>query len=141
MFGLRKVAQLFALFVEWGRGPATFKEVTPPRTQIEALVGESTEGYSMTIHCQERLYQYQYTRWFVRNRVVSSYYVFATIVGRAPPAMVEACSMVRSFPKLMHPWMPAASQKEAAIEAYIDLLLTNVQNGKGSGATVQGRLM
>lgn len=140
MFGLRKMAQLFALFVEWGRGPATFKEVTPARAQIEALVGESTDGYSITIHCQERLYQYHYARWFVRNRIVASYYVFATIVGRAPTAMIEASSMTRSFPKLLHPWMPSASQKEAAIEAYIDLLLANVQSGKGSGSTVQGRL-
>lgn len=111
-------------------GPRSLTEITSPRANIEAMAATSIEGFTTTIHCQERQYLCRFERWYVRDHVVCSYFVFATIQGVASPRHIEACSMERSFPKLLHPWIPSASQKEAAIEAYLDLLLDRLQRGQ-----------
>ena len=126
----------FRLFAHWlgvvfekFRGQRQLSEITSHRRQIESLMAHSVDGYATTIHCQERRYICSYQNWWIPNRVVRSYYVFATVQGTAPKPLVEACAMDRSFPPLLHSWMPPASQKEAAIEAYIDLLVERLEKG------------
>jgi hypothetical protein len=123
-----------ALLAWWGGlvqtffGPMVVMETTTARAQIESLVGYSISGYVTTIHCQERKFLCRYDRWYTPNKVVYSYTVFATVTGIAPKAIVEACSLEKSFPKLLHPWMSSAQQKEAAIGAYLDILIHRLQN-------------
>lgn len=117
----------FSILLEKVRGPRNLQEITPSRAYIEAMTATSIYGVTTTIHCQERMYMCRYDRWFIPNRIVYTYYVFATVSGQASPRHIEACSMERSFPKLLHSWMPSASQKEAAIEAYLDLLVHRLE--------------
>jgi len=102
-------------------------EITPARASIEAMAATSIDGFTTTIHCQERRYICRHKRWYVMNHVVYTYFVFATIQGNASPRLVDACGIERSFPKLLHSWMPSASQKEAAIEAYLDLVIERLR--------------
>ncbi len=122
--------KLFSILLEKIRGPRNLFEITTSRTNIEAMTATSIDGVTTTIHCQERKYLCRYDRWFILDRVVYTYFVFATVQGKATPHHIEACSMERSFPKLLHPWMPSASQKEAAIEAYLDLLVHRLESVK-----------
>lgn len=116
-----------ALWVAF-QGPVKVREVTAPRMQIESLVGYSISGYVTTIHCQERQFLCEYERWFIRDRLTCTYNVFATVSGIAPQAIVDACSLEKSFPRLLHPWLPSGQQKEAAIGAYLDILIARLQH-------------
>lgn len=129
---VRLMQYLASMIYESWRGPRQLQEITSARASIEAMTATSIDGVTTTIHCQERRYRCLYKRWYIRDHTVSTYFVFATVQGAASPTHVEACSMERSFPKLLHTWMPSASQKEAAIEAYLDLLLERLQRGHES---------
>lgn len=130
MYYLKLTLKLIAGIIEMIRGPRSLREITEPRTQLESLVGYSIEGYVTTIHCQERKYLCHYHRWPWFNKVVSTYFVFSTVTGSAPGSLVDACSMERSFPALLFSGSSNIRQKEAAIEAYIDLLIENLKSSK-----------
>lgn len=109
------------------RGPRVIKDVTESRTQVEALVGYSIEGFELAIYCQERSYLCMYESWFVRDRLYKTYLVYASITGVAPQAIMDVCTIERSFPQLLHPRLSSQQQKEAAIGAYLDLLAEKMQ--------------
>ena len=112
------------------RGPRILREITKPHMLVESLVGYSLNGYVITIHCQERKYRYEYKYRHIRDKAIYSYFVFATVTGSAPEKLVNACNMERAFPKLLPFWMPSETQKEAAIEAYLDLLIEKLDDGR-----------
>lgn len=118
----RLLSQLLPKTIETIRGERSLTEITEARTQIESLVAYSVEGYTVTIHCQERKYRCDYKRWFVPSFVIKTYEVFATIAGKAPDVLIDACARDRTFPRLLNSWANSSSQKEAAIEAFLDLL-------------------
>ena len=124
---LRLLGQLLALFFESVRGERELIEITEARAQIESLVAYAVEGYTVTIHCQERKYRCRYQRWFIPDFVVYTYEVFATIAGKAPQVLIDACARDRTFPGLVNAWSTARAQKEAAIEAFLDLLQARLQ--------------
>lgn len=109
------------------RGPRILTEITKPRAQLESLTGHSTAGYITVIYCQERRYLCTYPRWGALSRVITTYTVFSKIEGKAPPELVKACAMERTFPALVHSWSAPFDKKRAAIEAYLDLILAEAK--------------
>lgn len=134
---LKQVLNPLGAAIEWIKGPGEVQDTTAARGQLEALVGQSVSGYTLTIHCQERRHRYVYKNWYMPDRTIITYYVFATVSGQAPEVLVQACAMVRAFPKLLHPWCKPIRQKEAAIKAYIDLLLPQLPKRSAGGPQQQ----
>lgn len=121
------LGQLISRIFETVRGERKLTEITEARAHIESLNAYATDGYRITIHCHERKYRCEFARWYIPNFVVNNFEVFATIAGTAPQVLVDACARERSFPSLLHTWSTPARQKEAAIEAYLDLLKDRLQ--------------
>ena len=124
---LGSLGQLISQIFETVRGERKLTEVTEARAQIESLVAYATDGYRITIHCQERKYRCEFSRWYIPNFVAHNFEVFATIAGTAPQVLIDACARERSFPRLLHPWTTTTRQKEAAIEGFLDLLKDRLQ--------------
>lgn len=126
MYYLRLIELLSARLLESVRGARTVTEITEIRSRLESLVAYASTDYTVTIHCKERKFKCEYLRWWIPNNIVTTYEVFATLAGRAPAALVEACTDDRTFPKLLHYWSSPRNQKEAAIEAFIDLIQAQI---------------
>lgn len=125
---LNLIFHWLASILDYLKGSRVLVEATTPQAIIESLVGYSVMGYIITIHCQERMYRYEYLNRFVRNKTFYSYFVFSTVSGDAPEKLKEACTMERAFPKLLEFWMPSENQKEAAVCAYLDLLIKKLDD-------------
>ncbi len=119
---LRLLGQIVSTLIETVRVEKTLTEITEAQAHIESLVAYAVEGYTITIHCQERKYACTYSRWYIPDFIVKTYEVFATIAGKAPQVLIDVCSRDSTFPGLLHPWSSTASQKQAAIEAFLDLI-------------------
>lgn len=115
--------RLASVFYKWVLGPYSFVDITSNRSNMETMTITTVDGTTTTIYCVEHRYLCRYKYWYVKNHVVSTYTVSATVFGKASENYIQACSIKHSFPKLLHPWMSSVSQKEAAIEAYMDLML------------------
>jgi len=119
---LRFLRKIIAKLIEGVRGERTVFEITEPRATIESLVAYAVEGYNLTIHCRERKFLCKYSRWYVPDRILTTYDVFATVAGKAPTALMEAATDDRTFPMLLENYSSSRAQKEAAIEAFVDLM-------------------
>jgi len=109
--------------IELIKGPFTLLEINSQNSDIESMIGHSVKGYSIKIHCQERNYLCRYKKWYVKNHVKTVYHVFTEVSSDAPESLRLFCERRRDFPKLLNGLMPSASQKEAAIRAYLDLII------------------
>lgn len=121
------LGRLISRIFETVRGERKLTEITEARAHIESLVAYATDGYRITIHCHERKYLCEFSRWYIPDFVVLNYEVFATIAGSAPQVLIDACARERSFPRLLQSWSSSARQKEAAIEGFLDLLKDRLQ--------------
>lgn len=103
-------------------------EVTEARAQLESLVAYATNGVTITIHCQERKYRCDFFKWYIPSFVIVTYEVFATISGKAPQVLIDACARDITFPPLRSSWESSSRQKEAAIEAFLDLMQNRLRD-------------
>lgn len=127
MYHLRLFGRYLAKVIEDILGERIVSEVTQRRTKIESLVAYAVEGYTLTVHCKERKFLCTYDRWYIPNRLVTTYEVFATVAGQAPFPLIEAATDDRTFPKLLMTFAGSKNQKKAAIEAFIDLMREHLQ--------------
>lgn len=108
-------------------GPYIFIDITSHYGNTETITITAVDGTVITIHCSEKRYRCTYSKWYVKNHIVTTYCISSTVSNNASERHILACKMKHSFPRLLHPWMPSVSQKKAVIEAYIDLLLDHLQ--------------
>lgn len=113
----------FGSVIEIIRGPFTLTEINSENSDIESMIGHSIDGYTIKIYCQERNYLCKYRNWYILDRVKTVYHVFTEVSIDAPESLKVFCQRKRDFPKLLNGLMPSASQKEAAIRAYLDLII------------------
>lgn len=124
---VRILASLMTSLVENLKGPRTTEEVVVPRTRSEGLTGHSVSGYEINIHCRERRYKVRYKRWWMGADELRMFHVFATYSNDCPERLKEACKLDISMPALLSSYAPAEKQREAAINAYLDILIARLE--------------
>lgn len=123
IWSLRIVSTLYRQLL----GPYIFIDVTSNYGNTETITITAVDGTVITIYCSEKRYRCIYSKWYVKNHIVTMYCISSTVSNNASEKHILACKMKHSFPRLLHPWMSSMSQKKAVIEAYIDLLLDHLQ--------------
>ena len=124
------LVQLFASTIESLKGPKILFELPSKKNEIESLMGYSINGYTIKIHCLEKKYICRYRNWYISDKIKTVYHVYTTVSEDAPDILKKYCSVDRHFPRLLGYWMPSATQKEAAIEAYLDLIINDFKQIK-----------
>ena len=128
-FLTRLFGSLF-LVLERLKGPKTVIEVKDSINALGHLVGKNVMGYEISIYCQRIHYVRIYDSRFGGKRRSSVYRVFSTVAKGAPPELVAACELDMPFPAFLARSAPERLQVNAAIDAYVDLLLARVKQCK-----------
>lgn len=121
---------LLAKFLELIRGPKTFSEVENNGVLQTTLTGMSIRGFVINITCTQSTKNCIYERKWIRNRLLYTYEVRSTFTGTPPEPLREPLSKVLHFPDILAPWMTHAAQREAAISAYLDIVIAQLP-GRG----------
>lgn len=127
MSPIEAAARLLAVLIEWVKGPRTTEEVVTPRTRSDQLIGRSISGFEIKIHCQERRYRVRYRHWYIPNKEIKLYHVYATTSDDSPKRLKEACMLELTFPGLISEPTREQKQKESVIAAYLDILITRLE--------------
>jgi hypothetical protein len=113
------------MVLERMKGRKVVRLVSSPRDRFSAhLIGYSTSGYQIQIFCEKKMFQKEYSRWYIRSKNHDIYRVYAVVSPDAPETLRKACELDISFPPLYPEFFSDSFQKDAAVEAYLDSLIS-----------------
>ncbi len=122
--------QIFSRILEFFRGPRSIREVELNGVLETCLTGITLRGVVINITCSQIVHECKYSRWWVRDRCLYTYKVSCTYEGEPPDKLVTAMSTTHYFPDILSKWSSHAAQREAAISAFLDILLSRLA-GRG----------
>lgn len=98
----------------------------------EQLTAVSVAGFEIRVFCHERVYVRTYLNWRRWRRTYQLYRVFGQLSYDAPQALQTACQMDIELPRL-RPWFVSDElQKQAAVAAYLDILIRKIKDDVGT---------
>ncbi len=110
------------LYIEKLKGKKTVYEVMLPKNALGHLVGYAVSGYEVRIYCQKKQYKRMYDSRLIPDKDTVVYRVFSVVSNDAPEDLREACELDTDIPCQLSPLIDDEGQKEAAVQAYLDLL-------------------
>lgn len=119
---VKSVLGVVLLLFERLRGPKSVYEIKQADNEMGSLKGFTVRGYALAIYCQRKEYHVVYDRWYVLNRVETTYNVFAVVSNDAPKALKKACELDVDLPALVSNWNFDNEIRRAQVHAYLDLL-------------------
>jgi len=131
-----KLFNSFLLLLERIKGNTTVVEIKTPKNLVGHLTGYSIHGYEIQIFCQKRHYRRSYDKWYIPNDNHVAYRVFSIVTNDAPNKLKKACELDIVIPELMSENIDERRQRQAAIDAYLDILaqsLVSVPVGEVGG--------
>lgn len=110
------------LYFEKLKGKKTVYEIKLPKNALGQLVGYAVDGYEIRIYCQKKQYKRQYNSRLIPDKDTVVYRVFSVVSSDAPDLLREACELDVDIPCQLSALVDDEGQKDAAIQAYLDLL-------------------
>ena len=122
---IRMLGGLIHVLEQW-KGHSTVKEVKHPSNAMGKLVGFALNGYQLEIFCQRRHYRRAYDKWFIPNQDKIAFHVYSMVTSDAPDILQRACEFKLDIPALLPSWVGDEAQREAAVNAYLDILAEKI---------------
>jgi hypothetical protein len=97
----------------------------------EQLTGHSVAGYEIRLYCQQKHYVREYLWWIFPRQTYSTFRVFGSVTADAPASLKKACELDIDLPRLRPRFLSEALQVEAAIQAYLDILVARLREESG----------
>lgn len=94
----------------------------------EELTGYAIANYEIRLYCQQMRYVREYLRWIFPRQSYSTFRVFSRVTQDAPGSLKRACELEIDLPRMVPRFLSEAKQKEAAIQAYLDILLQTLRD-------------
>lgn len=117
---------VFLLF-EKLKGQQKVEELHSTQTLVGHLTGYSVAGYEIRLFCQKRRYLKKYSRWFVPDQIHTLYHVYSSVSNDAPANLKTVCELDLNIPAMTPSFVSEKLQKEAAIHAYLDILIAKLK--------------
>ena len=114
------------LYFEKLKGEKTVYEVKLPKHALGHLDGIEMSGYRIRIYCQKKQFKRKYRSWLIPDKYTATYRVFSVVSNDAPEKLKEACGLDIDIPCQLSPFIDDEWQKEAAIQAYLDMLVNKL---------------
>ncbi|SAK59443.1 hypothetical protein AWB81_01846 [Caballeronia arationis] len=129
-------------FWEWGRamvqrgiarlqGPSWVQEST--KGEVSSLSIHTVQGYDLSICVEATYYERRYERFYMPSRLMASYHVYTLVPPEAPERLrMIAGNFTADIPR-PYTWANEIIQKQGAIEAYLDVLISRLDRRSTSG--------
>ena len=131
---LRSILGSIFIFLERLKGNKVVCDVSIPNNVVGLLTGYSMYGYEIQIFCKKRHYRRKYDKWFIPNDDHAAYEVFSIVSNDAPDSLKKACKMELVIPRLLAEPVSEARQRQAAVDAYLDILAQTLKSPTGKAA-------
>lgn len=119
----KSLLNAFFLYLEKLKGRKTVYEVKLPKHALGHLAGFAVAGFEVRIYCQKKQYKRSYDNRFIPDKYMAVYSVFSVVSNDAPERLRQACELVADIPCQLSSFVSDEGQKDAAIQAYLDLLV------------------
>lgn len=119
---IKSLVKWLSFIIEKIKGSTIVTEISTPKNLVAHLTGYSIFGYEIQIFCQKRHYRRSYDKWYVPNANHVAYSVFSIVSNEAPVTLKKACELDIVIPQLMGENIDEKRQKQAAVDAYLDIL-------------------
>lgn len=119
---LKSLLSDLLLYLERLKGKKTVYEVKLPKNALGHLVGYAVSGYEVRIYCQKKQYKRMYDSRLIPDKDTVLFRVFSVVSNDAPALLREACELDVDIPCQLSPLIDDEGQKDAAIQAYLDML-------------------
>lgn len=118
----------FLLFWESLKGNTTVQRIEHPDNVLGSLEGYAIAGYSVQIFCQRKHYRRSYDKSYISDQDVMTYHVYCKVTDDAPEILKKVCELSVDIPSLLPAMVEEAGHRQAAINAYLDMLLVTLNN-------------
>lgn len=119
---LKRLLSGIFLYFEKLKGKKTVYEIRLPKNALGHLTGLNVSGYEVRIYCQKKQYKRSYDNRFIPDKYMTVYNVFSVVSSDAPEKLRDACELEADIPCQLSSFIDDDGQKDAAIQAYLDLL-------------------
>lgn len=120
---LKRALRRVHLVIEILKGVATVREVERSGEEVCSITGSTISGFDLTFRCDKKTY-YRTSEGFLKTQTEHcTYFVTCEVDENAPDDLKEACLSMEAFPPLLPSSLSDYCQGEAAINAYLDLIL------------------
>lgn len=111
------------LVLEVLKGVATVREVERSGEEVCRITGSTISGFDLTFRCDKKTF-YRTSEGFLKTQTEhNTYYVTCEVDDQAPEDLKNVCKAMEVFPPLLPNSLSDFCQGEAAINAYLDLIL------------------
>lgn len=120
--------QVLGRIIEYIRGPRTIQELEVNGVLETCLTGTTLRGIVINITCRQTIQHCKYQRWWVRDKELCMYQISCTYEGDPPDQLVSIMTGMHNFPNILSSWTSHAAQREAAIGAFLDILVSRLSH-------------
>lgn len=112
------------LLLERIKGTKTVLEIKSPQNALGHLAAYDVSGFEINIYCQLKHYHRAYDKWYAPNKSIWVYHIFSVVSNDAPDVIRQACELDIDLPSQFPAFVDKEYQKDEAIRAYLDLLIS-----------------
>jgi hypothetical protein len=122
----RSVQKIVGYLLEKIRGPRVISEMSNNGLLQTVMTGVSIGGLVITITCTQLAKHCAYNRRWIKDRAIYAYEVKVEVDGYPPEHLRDTLSHIAYFPDILTSWSSHAAQREAAIGAYLDIIIARL---------------
>lgn len=115
-------------FIEGLKGEALTEQIYTHQDPMEGYTVVTNSGQRIELFCREQCYAVRYEAWWARTRVKRIYHVYARCSNDTPEHLLELLQRDLYTPALLPGACSRLKQKKAAIDCYLQWLLTLKQS-------------
>jgi hypothetical protein len=98
-----------------------------PERELSSLTVYTVHGYELSIFCAATYYERHYSRFYMPMRLMANYHVYTLVPPEAPERLrAIAGSFAADIPRQYSSLATEVKQKQGAVEAYLDLLISRL---------------
>ena len=122
------VLSKFFLLFEGMKGLRYFEQAEVFKNTVTSIKVMTMGGFTITIHIKETKWLCRYKHPLIPNKYYGVFHIYSEASHDCPEKIKKACKLKIDLPWLMPWFVDEFIQKQVVVQAYIDLLKSNMDS-------------